>query len=88
MLRNVIAPDLVSEHGKMFAGVLYLVMILISAYGCYKLRTDFKLTFLISEDSYISNYFVLKDKYFDSGFTARFYIEDPELNFSSLETQR
>ena len=49
----------------MFAGVLYLVMFLISAYGCYKLRTDFKLTFLISEDSYISNYFVLKDKYFD-----------------------
>ena len=65
MLKNLIAPELVSVHGKMFAGVLYLVMFLISAYGCYKLRTDFKITFLISEDSYISNYFVLKDKYFD-----------------------
>ena len=72
----------------MFAGVLYLVMILISAWGCYKLRTDFKLTFLISEDSYISDYFVLKDKYFNQGFTAQCFIENPELNFSSLETQR
>ena len=63
-------------------------MILIASYGCYKLKTDFKVTFLISEDSDINNYFIAKDKYFDSGFTVTFFVSNPELDFSSIETQQ
>ena len=69
----------------MFMTVLYGVMILISLYGCYNLKTDFKITFLISEDSQINNYFKLKEEYFNTGFTATFYIVNSELDFTSLE---
>ena len=65
--------------------VLYGVMILISLYGCYNLKTDFRTTFLISEDSQINNYFTLKEEYFNTGFTATFYVVNPELDFTSLE---
>ena len=68
--------------------VLYGVMILISLYGCYNLKTDFRTTFLISEDSQINNYFTLKEEYFNTGFTATFYIVNPDLDFKSLEVQR
>ena len=88
LLRNVIGPELISVHGKMFASIIYVVMILIASWGCYKLKTDFKVTFLISEESDINKYFIAKDKYFDSGFTVTFYISNPELDFSSIETQQ
>ena len=72
-------------QGRAFATVIYTVLILIAVYGCIKVRTDFKVNFFINEDAYVYNFFETKEEYFDQGFTANFYINNPDLDFSSPE---
>ena len=72
----------------MFTAVIYSLLLVIACYGCVKVKTDFNMTFFIDEDAYVYEFFSLKDEYFNAGFRTTFYINDPDIDYSSPEIQR
>ena len=71
----------------MFVIVTYSVLFVIACFGCAKVKTDFKVNFFIEEDAYVHKFFELNDKYFDQGFTAVFYVNNSDIDYSSHEVQ-
>ena len=55
-----IAPELLSNKGRLTALILYVSVAIFAVYaGLMRLKTDFDFTTLLTEDSNLENYFTL-----------------------------
>ena len=86
-LHNRLAPELLSFEGRIVVLTIYFVMLIAAVYGCTKVEIDFSVEYFIGEDSYIYDYYQLNDKYFQSGFPTTIFVDDPSIDYTSIETQ-
>lgn len=79
---------LLSPVGKIIALSVWLIFSAISAWGCSMLKIDFKATYFISQNSFVSNYLNKNDEYFQTGEIVDIYTDNPSMDIASLETQQ
>lgn len=79
---------LLSPTGRIIALAVWLIYICVSAWGCSMLQIDFKATYFISPDSFVSKYLNKRDEYFQSGEQVEIYTDNPSLDIASLDTQK
>jgi Niemann-Pick C1 protein len=56
-LAEKVAPEILSQEGRIAILSVYLIMAVCSVYGCLNLGIDFKVTYFISEEAYVFNWF-------------------------------
>lgn len=59
----------------------------VAAYGCSQVQIDFSTQFFINEGVYVYDFFELNDEYFKSGFQATTFVDNPNIDYSSRESQ-
>lgn len=67
--------------------VVYALLIIAAGYGCSAVRIDFSVEYFIGSDAYIYDFFQLNDKYFKTGFSTTLFVDNPEIDYTSPETQ-
>ena len=80
-----VAPELLSENGRISVLAIWTILTVVALLGIPFLSIEFDINFFISEDKYAFQYFDLMDKYFDQGFTIEFFVENSELDYASVE---
>ena len=66
---------------------VYILALITATYGCLQVEIDFSVDYFIGEDSYIYNYYQLNEEYFQSGFPTTLFVDDPSIDYTSIETQ-
>lgn len=77
-----------SKPGIITILALWLIYFGVSIYGVTKVDIDFKVTYFISPTAYINGWMTRSDKYFQRGQTAKLYVDNSKLDYSSKETQQ
>ena len=62
--RDYFGPILTSTKSKIFVVLLYILYLISSIYGCFQVKEGLDLRNLASDDSYITPYFNVEEKYF------------------------
>ena len=86
-LKEKVSRELFTRQGKASVLLIWSVGTLIALYGCTQVEVDFKIDFFIKPTAYVYNAIKYNEKYFESGFAPTFYVTNPELDFTSRETQ-
>jgi hypothetical protein len=66
--------------------IIWALLIGIFSVGVANLDIDFKQTYFISATAFINEYIDRKDIYFKSGDAITFYVDNPDTDFTSLES--
>lgn len=59
-----LAPEILSDEGRITILTVYAILMIIAAYGCTQVTVDFGVDFLISEDAQVYGYFALDEEFF------------------------
>ncbi|XP_045675967.1 patched domain-containing protein 3 [Phyllostomus hastatus] len=62
--KDYFGPVLTSTKSKIFVVLLYILYLISSIYGCFQVKEGLDLRNLASDDSYITPYFNVEEKYF------------------------
>jgi hypothetical protein len=63
-LAEKVAPEILSTEGRIAILSVYFVMAIVSVWGCMNLNIDFKVTYFISEEAYVFQWFELDKEFF------------------------
>lgn len=66
--------------------ILYVILTIGGIYGASQLEVDFSIEYFVDEGSYIKNYLNANTKYFRTGRTFSIYVENTEIDYSSIQT--
>ena len=86
-LAERVAPEILSNEGRISIIGVYLVMGVISLFGCMGLYVDFKVEFFIGPTSYVYNWFSLNNEYFRTGDQITHFVDAAETDYASKEIQ-
>ena len=62
---------------------IYLIGLVVGAYGISQVKIDFKIEFWIGEDEYVREILDKQKHWFDFGFSVTHYIDNPYIDYSS-----
>ena len=85
-MHNKLAPELLSFEGRIVVLTIYFVMLIGAFYGCLQVEIDFSVDYFITQDAYIYEFYQLNDKYFKQGFQTNIFVDDPTIDYASVET--
>jgi len=85
-LREKVAKELFTPTGKIVVIFIYIVGTIAAIYGCSQVEVDFKITYFIKEGANSYNFITKNEEYFASGFSPVIYIDNPEIDFTSVES--
>ena len=86
-LRDKVAKELFTPQGKTAVVFIWTLLTFLAAYGCSQVEVAFKMDFFIKPTSNVYNFLKYNEEYFKTGFAPFFYINCPECEFDSIETQ-
>ena len=86
-LKKKVSKELFSRQGKTSVLFIWTVGTLIAIYGCTQVEVDFKMEFFIKPGSYVYEALKYNKQYFEAGFAPNFYVTNPELDFTTKESQ-
>lgn len=66
---------------------VYLILIIFGVYGALQLEVDFKIEYFVDKSSAVWGYLDANTEYFANGESFTVYIENPDINYASKETQ-
>lgn len=84
-LAERVAPEVLSNEGRISIIGVYLVMCVISLIGCMGLYVDFKVEFFIGPTSYVYNWFSLNNEYFRTGDQITHFVDAADTDYASKE---
>ena len=58
-----------------------------AGYGVSKVEIDFSVDYFIGENAYVYDFFQFNEKYFKTGFSTSLYVDNPDIDYTSRETQ-
>mmetsp|Transcript_27376 Transcript_27376/g.41634 ORF Transcript_27376/g.41634 Transcript_27376/m.41634 type:complete len:472 (+) Transcript_27376:583-1998(+) len=87
-LHEKFSPLVTSKTGITVIIAIWAILVGLAGFGISLLEIDFKTTYFIGETATVRSYFDLQDEYFKTGDSITFYVDSPETDFSSVETQQ
>jgi len=87
-LHQTYSKHLTSKPGIITVLVVWLIYFGISIYGVTNVEIDFKITYFISPEAYINEWMMRSEKYFKRGQTVNLYVDNPNLDYASVEVQK
>lgn len=69
-LATKVAPELLSDNGRISVIVIWTIITIVAALGIPNLDIEFDISYFIDETKYIYSYFEMLDTYFETGFNV------------------
>jgi len=77
-----VAPECISKTGKASVLFMYVILTVISVYGCLQLKTYFSLDLYIDSHDWSNyDYIITKNEIMNKGFTPTTYVYTPDKDF-------
>ena len=81
------APAVLSKRGRKAVLIFWTLLLGISVYAFTQVETDFSMELFIPEGSNTEKYLRLDMEYYETGFKTRIHTDNPDLDYSSEESQ-
>jgi len=75
-----------SSAGIIIICAIWTIAIGISCYLVTQVEVDFKTSYFISPEAYVSNYLSRQDEYFKSGDVVTFYTDNDSVDYTTIES--